>query len=123
GLVWKTLVVGALAAVVVGWLTSPALGVSVMAGAGLAAGNAWALSWLGRKILASPPEETGQRRRAAAFWAVLLGVKLVALLVMAYLVIVLFGVDPLGLAIGYTAFVLATGWQTFESFGADACRD
>jgi len=119
GLVGKTLMVGGLAAVVVGWMNTPALGVSVIAGALLAAGNAAALGWLGRRIVASPPEEAERRRKRTAFWAGLLGIKLVALLVLAYLVIVLFGVDPLGLAIGYTTFVLATGWQTFESFGAN----
>jgi hypothetical protein len=119
GLVWKTLIVGLLAGSIVGWLTSPELGLSVMAGAALAAGNAAALSWLGRKILARSRREPGEApgKKAKAFWAGLLGIKLMALLVLAYLVIVLFGVAPLGLAIGYTAFVVATGWQTFESFG------
>ena len=118
GLVWKTLVVGALAAAIVGWMTTPALGVSVMAGAALAAGNSAALGWLGRKVLLSTPDSESGRKKMTAFWAVLLGLKLVALLVLAYLVIALFGVNPLGLAIGYTAFVVATGWQTYASFGA-----
>lgn len=117
GLVRKTLVVGILAAALVGWMTSPALGVSVMVGAVLAAGNAAALSWLGGKILAGSPDEREEREEATAFWAALLALKIVALLVLAALVVVVFGVDPLGLAIGYTAFVVATVWQTAASFG------
>ncbi len=117
GLIWKTLVLGFLAAAGVGLWIDPALGRAVFVGAGLAAANAAALAWIGRKILRPDDEDDAPKaERGTAFWAVLLGLKLVALLALAFAVVVLFGVHPLGLAIGYTMFLAATIWQTVTSF-------
>jgi hypothetical protein len=122
GLIWKTLALGAAAGLLVARWMSSGLGWSVMAGAGLAAANAAALSWLVGKILEPEPDETAEIRKSTAFWAALLGFKLLALLTLAFLVIVLFGVRPLGLAIGYTMFLLATIWQTTAAYGGRTRR-
>jgi len=122
GLIWKTLALGAAAGLLVARWMSTGLGWSVMAGAGLAAANAAALAWLVGKILEPEPDETSEIRKSTAFWAALLEFKLLALLTLAFLVIVLFGVEPLGLAIGYTMFLLATIWQTIAAYSGRSRR-
>lgn len=105
--VGKTLLLGAPLALLLVLLVSPTFGASVFVGVLLAAGNLAAITWLGRMILRrAGPDASG----SATPWVVLLVLKLGLLLGLAFVAMVL-GVDPLGLAVGYTVFVTALVWQ------------
>ena len=112
----KTVALGGPLAAILAAAVDLHFGVSVGVGTLLAAGNLAAVGWLGRRILdsAQPDEETGSEDAVnAAPWVVLLVVKMMLLLGLALGAMVL-GADPLGLAVGYSIFVVALVWETLQ---------
>lgn len=114
--VYRTLALGGPIAAMLAVLVGLHFGVSVGVGTLLAAGNLAVVGWLGRRILdaAEPDEDDGAEDSAnAAPWVVLLVVKMMLLLGLALGAMIL-GADPLGLAIGYSIFVVALVWETLQ---------
>lgn len=116
GTVGKTCGLGGMAAALGGLVIGAWFGLSIAVGAGLAAGNLAALAALGRRLFAGFDGDPEMRK--VVVWVTLLSLKLGLLLGFAFAAVVLFGVDPLGLAVGYTTFVVATAWQTYVAFGS-----
>jgi Na+/H+ antiporter NhaD/arsenite permease-like protein len=116
--VLKTFLLGVPVSLALGLLVSVHFGASVFAGVALAAGNLAAIAWLGRRILerASAPDEEDKeedaegQRASPTPWVVLLVLKMGLLLGLAFAAMAM-GVDPLGLAVGYSVFVAAMVWQ------------
>jgi hypothetical protein len=115
--VLRTLALGGPVAAILAALVGLHFGLSVGVGTLLAAANLAAIGWLGRRILdsAQPDEEQDDPERSAnaAPWVVLLVVKMMLLLGLALGAMVL-GADPLGLAVGYSIFVVALVWETLQ---------
>ena len=113
--IWKTLVLGGVVAALTSATISLRFGLAVLIGAMLSAGNFAALAALGRRLLDGVGDEV--KRKRIYVWVVLFSLKLGLLLGLALLAVVFLGVDPLGFAVGYTAFLVATGWETYSAFG------
>jgi len=108
--VWKSGAIGVLATVAATLLAGPDIGWGVMVGAGMSTANLAVLAWIGRHRIdkASEPDE-----RYGAMMVLLVG-KMTFLLVVAFVAMALFGVHPVGFAIGYSVFMVAACWEVLS---------
>lgn len=111
GTVWKTLALGALLGLIGVLLWTPGFGYSIAVGAALAAGNFAAIGWLAKKAILEGDHDGSSRQ--VNKWVALLCVKMGLLLALAFLAVWFLGVSPIGLSIGYTAFVVAIGGEAY----------
>ena len=108
--VLKSLFIGALATVAATLLAGPEFGWGVMVGAGLSTANLAVLGRIGRRRLEEADE---QEERYGAMMALLVG-KMSLLLVVAFVAMAVFGVHPVGFAIGYSVFMAAACWEVID---------
>jgi hypothetical protein len=108
--VWRSSAIGVLATVAATLLAGPEIGWGVMVGAGLSTANLAVLAWIGRHRIdeADEPDE-----RYGAMMALLVG-KMTLLLVVAFVAMAVFGVHPIGFAIGYSVFMVAACWEVLD---------
>ncbi len=121
GLFWKTLVIGALAALIGWWTMSVHFAGSVGLGVLVSAFNLRVIGWISRKMVkAAQRGETG-----SAFWSLLLVVKLFVLFVLTFVFVIIVGANVFGYIIGYSTFLLAIVWQLALHMGreGDAIED
>lgn len=81
-------------------LGGPIVGTGAIVGAVVATSDAWAITWLAKRIV------TGAGFIGSGVAAGLLAVKLVALLAVCWALLARWGADPLGFSIGLGALVL-----------------
>jgi len=110
----KTVLLGGAVGVGCALLVSPWFGLSVAAGAAVGASNFAAIASIAREMF-DRAVERGEDRGSPYVWAGLLSAKMLLLLVMATVLVVAFGIDPVGFAVGFTVFVVAAIWSGLET--------
>lgn len=107
GLFWKTLIIGALAALIGWWTMSVHFAGSVLLGVLVSAFNLRVVAWISRKMVKSAVKG----HTSSAGWSVLLVIKLLLLFVLTFVFIIVVGANVFGYIIGYSTFLLAMVWQ------------
>ncbi|QDG50826.1 hypothetical protein FIV42_08800 [Persicimonas caeni] len=107
GLFWKTLIIGAVSALIGWWVMSVHFAGSVGLGVLVGAFNLRVVSWISRKIL----QAGAQGSTSSAFWSLLLVIKLFVLFVLTFVFVIIVGANVFGYIIGYSTFLLAIVWQ------------
>lgn len=107
GLFWKTLTIGALAALIGWWSMSAHFAGSIGLGVLVSAFNLRVVGWISRKMVnAATNGDT-----SSALWSTLLVLKLFLLFVLTFVFIIVVGANVFGYIIGYSTFLLAIVWQ------------
>ncbi len=110
GVFWRMIGLGIAAALITGWLISLRFGYSLVLGTALGAASLRITIVAVEGLL----EAIVDGERAGAGWAVLIGIKLVALLAAVVVVLALLKADPIAFVIGFKMILPAIAWQAIR---------
>lgn len=107
GLFWKTLIVGVAIAAFSAVFVSTHFASSVFVGVLVSSLNMRVLALAGQKMV----EYAAKGSAGSTFWAIVLGIKLLILMVLTYVFVIVLGANVFGFVIGYSVFLIAIFWQ------------
>lgn len=107
GLFWKTLVIGVVIAAISALVISAHFAGSVFLGVLVSSLNMRVLALAGRKLI----EFATKGHAGSTFWAIVLGIKLIVLMILTYIFVIVLGANVFGFVIGYSVFLIAIFWQ------------
>jgi|SRR5690554_2270783 len=107
GLFWKTLIVGVVIAAVSAFVVSTHFAGSLLVGVLVSSLNMRVLALASRKMV----EYAANGHAGSTFWAIVLGIKLLVMMVLTYVFVIVFSANVFGFVIGYSVFLIAIFWQ------------
>ena len=110
GVLWRMIGLGAIAALLTGWLISLRFGYSLAFGTAIGAASL-RMTIVAVEGLLQAAVDGG---KSGSGWAVLIGIKLMALLASVVVVLALFKADPIAFVIGFKMILPAIAWQAIR---------